>query len=107
MKSTITLVLLALAAPAAFAADDIYRSVMPDGRILYGESAAPGAKSVKKVPPTPVSTGVTVVTPAEKSRNLEVQRGGVTVIPQPSRTDPGPAEQGRKQSPVGLPKRAY
>ena len=48
MKSTITLLVLALAAPAAYAADEVYRSVMPDGRTLYGESPAPGAQSVRK-----------------------------------------------------------
>jgi len=108
MKSTITLLLLALAAPGVYAADDTYRSVMPDGRILYGDAPAPGAKSVKKVPPTPVSTGVTVVTPAEKGRNLESgPRGGVSVIPQPKRESPQPAGAGTSQSPVGLPKPAY
>ena len=48
---------LALAAGAALAAEDIYRSVMPDGSIRYGESPDPAAKSVKRVPAPPPATG--------------------------------------------------
>ena len=107
MKSTITLLVLALAAPAVFAAEDLYRSVMPDGRTLYGESPAPGAKSVRKIPAPPASTGVIVVTPEEKGRNLAPASGGVAVLPQPPRAATPSAEQGLRQSPAGLPKRAY
>jgi hypothetical protein len=108
MKSTITLLVLALAAPAAYAAEDIYRSVMPDGRILYGESPTPGAKSVTKMPSAPASTGVTVVTPEEKARNLSTPAGGgVAVLPQVPRPPTTPATAGELQSPSGLPKRAY
>jgi hypothetical protein len=108
MKSTITLLVLALAAPAVFAAEDMYRSVMPDGRTLYGEAPAPGAKSVRKIPAPPASTGVTVVTPEEKGRNVvPAAPAGVAVIPQPKRKPTLPAEQGLRQSPAGLPKPAY
>lgn len=108
MKSAITVLVLALAAPAVFAAEDMYRSVMPDGRTLYGEAPAPGAKSVRKIPAPPASTGVIVVTPEEKGRrNLEPASGGVAVIPPPKRAPAPPAEAGLKQSPVGLPKPAY
>ena len=108
MKSTMSLLLLAFAASGASAADDIYRSVMPDGSIRYGESAAPGAKSVRKVAPPPISTGVTVVTPAEQARPVErTERGGVAVIPQAPRPPIPPADQGLTQSPQGLPGRAY
>lgn len=108
MKSTVTLLLLALAAPGVYAAEDIYRSVMPDGTVRYGESPAPGAKSVNKIPAAPVSTGVTVVTPEEKVRTLTPPAtGGVGVIPQQQRPLTRPAEQGTLQSPTGLPQRAY
>lgn len=98
---------LALAASAAIAADDIYRSTMPDGSIRYGEEPAPGAKQVKKVPAPPASTGVSVVTPQEKNRTFTVQEGGAAVIPQAVRPPQGPASQGQLQSPKGLPQRAY
>ena len=108
MKSTMSLLLLALAASGAYAADDIYRSVMPDGSVRYGESAAPGAKSVKKVAPPPASTGVTVVTPAEQARPEAATGGrGVAVIPQAPRPPIPTADQGLIQSPAGLPGRAY
>jgi hypothetical protein len=81
---------------------------MPDGSIRYGESAAPGAKSVKKVAPPPASTGVTVVTPAEQGRPESATAGrGVAVIPQPPRPPIPAADQGLFQSPTGLPGRAY
>ena len=108
MKSTITLLVLALAASGVYAADDIYRSVMPDGWILYGESAAPGAKSVHKMPSSPASTGVTVVTPEERAHPPGASaRGGVAVIPQPVRPPTRAAEQGALQAPSGLPQRSY
>lgn len=107
MKSTVSFLLLALTAPGVFAAEDIYRSVMPDGSVRYGEAPAPGAKSVKKVPSGPASTGVTVVTPAEKGRIPAPSGGGVTVIPQPVRPPTEPAAQGSVASPPGLPARPY
>ena len=101
------LLALALASAGAYAADDIYRSVMPDGSIRYGESPAPGAKSVKKVPPVAAS-GVTVVTPGERSHQFPPpQAGGVAVIPQQERPATAPAEQGSIQAPTTLPRRAY
>lgn len=108
MKYTMSLLMLALVASGASAAEDIYRSVMPDGSVRYGESAAPGAKSVRKVAPAPVSTGVTVVTPAEHARGVTVPQGaGVAVIPQPVRPPAPAADQGLLQSPSGLPARGY
>ena len=104
--------LLVLATPAAFAAEDIYRSTMPDGRILYGESPFPGAQSVRKIPPPPISTGTIVVTPAEQSRGVQPLpdrgRGGVVILPQAARESPRAAQQGRLQSDSQqLPRRTY
>jgi hypothetical protein len=109
MNSTASSLLLALAlsSAGAYAADDIYRSVMPDGSVRYGESPVPGAKTVKKVPPVAAS-GVTIVTPGERDRTFAPpQAGGVGVIPQPERPATPPAEQGLIQSPTTLPSRAY
>ena len=44
------LLTLALGAPAAIAATEMYRSVMPDGSVRYGESPERGAKSVTSMP---------------------------------------------------------
>ena len=111
MKSTIFPLMLcfALATPAVLAGEPIYRSTMPDGSTRYGEEPAPGAKSVKKVPAPPATTGVTVVTPEEKGRGAPpVRGGGVAVIPQPVRPPLQAAEQGRLHGPgTDLPKRSY
>ena len=111
MKSTIFPLMLgfALASPVALAADDMYRSVMPDGSVRYGESPERGAKSVRKVPAPPASTGVTVVTPQEAGRGVTAAEGsGVAVIPTPVRPPTTAAEQGRLHGPgKDLPKRPY
>lgn len=96
---------LALAASSAFAAEDIYRSTMPDGTIRYGESPDPAAKSFKKVQPPPPATGVTVVTPEERGRQFPPQGGGVTSIPTPTRQATQPAAQGQLSGSTDLPKR--
>jgi hypothetical protein len=61
------LALLAASLPAA-AAQTLYKSTMPDGKIVYGEKPAPGAKRVDTIEPPPAQTGVTAVTPQEKAR---------------------------------------
>lgn len=104
------LLTLALGAPTAFAATEMYRSVMPDGSVRYGESPERGAKSVKRVPPPPASTGTITVTDEEKIRAGEIgQSGGVTVLPTQPRQSPQPAEQGKLHAPPGgaLPNRSY
>jgi hypothetical protein len=104
------LLTLALGAPAAIAATDMYRSVLPDGSVRYGESPERGAKSVKRIPPPPVSTGTITVTEEEKGRVGEAgQTGGVTVLPTQPRPSPQPAEQGRLHAPSdgALPARPY
>lgn len=112
-KVSLLTALLVLAVPAALAAEDIYRSTMPDGRIVYGESPFPGAKSVRIVRAPPVSTGTITVTPEEKSRAStgsasQQGSGGVVVLPQPARDPPQRAQQGRLQADrQQLPRRSY
>ena len=102
---------LALGAPAAIAATDMYRSVMPDGSVRYGESPERGAKSVKRIPAPPVSTGTITVTPEEKTRAEQIGAtpGGVAVLPTQPRESPAPAEAGKLHAPAGgaLPSRSY
>ena len=107
MKSLVSplFLTLALAASGALAADDMYRSTMPDGSVRYGEKPEPGAKSVRRVPPPPPATGVTVVTPDEKNRQFTGQEGSTVIMPTPERQPPGAAESGTLQAPPGLPRR--
>ena len=102
---------IALGASAAFAADPVFKSTMPDGRIVYGESAMPGAKRVDKVPGPPEHAGIATVTQGERVRAERIpppERGGVAVIPQPVRPPVQPAQQGYSANPGGsLTNRAY
>jgi hypothetical protein len=113
LATTSLILLLPLAASTALAADDLYRSTMPNGDVRYGESPAPGAKSVRKIPAPPTSTGVSVVTPEDKARASQIQQqgGGVTVIPQAERPPTTAAQQGSGTTygsgPGPLPKRSY
>ena len=97
---------LALAAPCAYAAEDIYRSTMPDGSIRYGESPDPKAKSVKKVPAGPAQTGVIVVRPGEKAATEPA--GGVAVLPPPPHQSTDLMGQGTMHTnPSSMPRRGY
>jgi hypothetical protein len=61
--------LFALLATASGAyAQMLYKSTMPDGKVVYGEKPEPGAKQVDKVAPPPAQTGNTVLTPAERQK---------------------------------------
>jgi hypothetical protein len=52
-------------------AESIYKSVMPDGRVMYGEKPQPGARSVKK---STVSISDTGVKPASKAEIDSINR---------------------------------
>jgi type IV secretory pathway VirB10-like protein len=58
---------LVLSASGAFA-QAMYKSTMPDGKVIYGEKPEPGAKQVEKVTAPPPKSGITVVTPADKAK---------------------------------------
>jgi hypothetical protein len=96
-------VVLALAAPGAMAAEPVYKSTMPDGRVVYGESPMQGAKRVDKVATGPQVAGVMVATPADKieASGIPTPRGGVSVIPQQPRPAIIPLPQGYSANPSG------
>lgn len=62
-----SLLVLLLAASGA-QAQTVYKSIMPDGKVIYGEKPVPGAKRVDTIEPPPAKSGMTVVTPQEKAR---------------------------------------
>ena len=66
-------VALALAA-SNVAAQKMFKSVMPDGRVIYSEKPQPGAKSVDTIEAPPSQSGVSVVTPQEKQRADQLKR---------------------------------
>lgn len=66
LTTTLALGLL-LAAPAG--AQTLYKSIMPDGRVVYGEKPAPGAQRTDTVEPPPPQSGIRMVSP-EESKGL-------------------------------------
>ena len=70
-----------IAAVLAWAASSwaqiIYKSTMPDGRVIYGAEPAPGAKRVETIKPKTEATGVRPVGPKDEKtlQQRETQRG--------------------------------
>jgi hypothetical protein len=91
---------LAFAAAAA-AGDPVYKSTMPDGRVVYGESPIQGARRVDKVATPPEHAGIMTATAEDKARAAQIEspRAGVTVIPQPNRPPVRGATQGYSANP--------
>ncbi len=67
MRHTLGALFIALFAAGA-GAQTIYKSIMPDGKVIYGEKPAAGAKKVETIEAPPATTGVTAVTPEERAR---------------------------------------
>ena len=76
MKSAIYAFVLAFALGAADAPaqQPIVKSIMPDGKVIYGEKAMPGAAKVEKIEAPPPKTGVTGLTPEERARAAQLER---------------------------------
>jgi hypothetical protein len=64
----IVIIALLLAGSTGAAAQTVYKSTMPDGKIVYSEQPVAGAKRVDTVEPPPAKTGTTTITPQEKAR---------------------------------------
>lgn len=63
-----SLVLVLFIAASGASAQTMYKSIMQDGKVIYGEKPEPGAKRVETVTAPPPKSGITVVTPAEKTQ---------------------------------------
>jgi hypothetical protein len=68
LKNSLGIAVLTLVFAAPAASQTVYKSIMPDGKIVYGEKPASGAKKVDKIDPPPAQTGMTTITPQEKAR---------------------------------------
>lgn len=104
MDSAALLVALVVASAATAAnAQSLFKSTMPDGRVVYGESPQPGARRVDKVAAPPERAGVMVASPEEKERAaaLVPREGGAGGIPLPARPPLQPAQQGYSANPDG------
>jgi chromosome segregation ATPase len=49
-------------------AQTVYKSTMPDGKVIYSEKPTTGAKRVDEITPPPPKTGMTTLTPNETAR---------------------------------------
>lgn len=89
--ASFALVLLGSAAGAS--AQVVYKSTMPDGRVVYSEKPDPGARRVDRIEPPPAKTGTTLITPEEVARaeNLARERATATAAKQ------GDLDDARKQ----------
>ncbi len=54
-------------------AQTIFKSTMPDGRVVYGAKPAPGAKKVEEIKPKTTDTGVTTVKPGDRNAAQQSQ----------------------------------
>ena len=68
---------LALISGAALA-QFLYKSTMPDGRVIYGDAPAPGAAKVEKTKPDTSKQGVSGATPKETEalQRMQSERPG-------------------------------
>ena len=57
-----------LAAASGAQAQVVYKSTMPDGKVIYTEKPVPGATRVDTIEPPPAKTGMSSLTPEEKAR---------------------------------------
>lgn len=110
MKLPSALLTLALSTVSGIAnADDVYKSVMHDGSIVYGESPQHGARKVDKIDARAAASGAIVATPEDKQRANQIAPSSpsVGVIPQAVREPAPPLQQGTINPPGVMPKRAY
>ena len=72
---TASLIAVALMLPAAFA-QTLYKSTMPDGKVIYGDKPAPGAVKVEGSKPATSKSGIAASTPKEAAlvRQMEKER---------------------------------
>ena len=84
MKPLIAAAVLLLAATASGAlAQTVYKSTMPNGKVVYGEKPAPGAKRVDEIAPPPSKSGMTTITPQEKARAEQQAKARAAGAPDP------------------------
>jgi len=111
LRSGLLVLALGLTAWNHALAEDVYKSSMPDGSVVYGESPQPGAKRVEKIDARAAISGAIVATPADKQRANELDARAtspsVAVIPQAPRDPAPPLQQGTINPPGVMPRRSY
>jgi len=91
-----SMVVAALFAAGGAAAQTVYKSTMPDGKVVYGEKPVAGAAKVDKMDPPTAKTGVGGITPEERARAENLQRQRAQEAAASAKTQSS-VEQARKQ----------
>lgn len=73
-RATLLWLLAGVFAPAPALAQPVYKSVMPDGSVVYSEKPASGARRADKIDVTPPASGIGGLTPEEKQRAEQLAR---------------------------------
>jgi Domain of unknown function (DUF4124) len=110
MKMTLGVFVLALALGATGAwANEVYKSTMPNGSVVYGESPQAGAQKVEKIEARAAPTGTIVVTDQDRHRAGRISSpAGTAGVVTPQKREPAPPlEAGTLSKPGAMPKRDY
>ena len=75
-KSLLFLPVICAMASAAFGAQVLYKSTMPDGKVVYGDKPAPGAVKVEQQKPDTAKAGIQTTQPGDSAalRKIEQDR---------------------------------
>jgi len=65
---------MCVALPQSAAAQGQYKSTMPDGRVLYGDTPAPGAAKVEEIQPSTAKGGLGGTTAREKATLKDIEK---------------------------------
>jgi hypothetical protein len=79
------LALFAALCAANAGAQTVYKSIMPDGSVIYGEKPAAGAKKVDTIETPTAKTGTSTITPEEQARAAESRLRAVAPAVPPGR----------------------
>ena len=87
MKALAIVIGTLLVSFAVMAAQTLYKSTMPDGKVVYSEKPGPGAARVDTLEGPPAKTGVTAATPQEQARAAQAASKAGTASQQPAALD--------------------
>jgi hypothetical protein len=74
VKAFLGLALACALANIALAAQVLYKSTMPDGKVIYGDKPVPGAVKVEEQKPDTSKAGIQLTSPGDKSALQKVEQ---------------------------------
>ncbi len=82
--------------PSVAAAQALYKSILPDGRVVYGDKPAPGAAKVIEKRPDPSTAGLGGTSPREAQLLEEFRNARISESQGPTRRERGEGAGGRE-----------